>query len=119
MEQPMQRLSTARLKIDAPASQIIFLVAVPLFLGIALSSGGPLVQLPEVPGLSGLASRLSFPDFTFPRHITFYSTAIALAVVAALETVLCLWERPSASSPTRRHAADPRARGPRGRQFPT
>ena len=33
---------TERLKTDAPASLVVFLVAVPLCLGIALASGAPL-----------------------------------------------------------------------------
>ena len=38
----MQRSFTERFKTDAPASLVVFLVAVPLCLGIALASGAPL-----------------------------------------------------------------------------
>jgi hypothetical protein len=39
---PVQQSFTERLKTDAPASLVVFLVAVPLCLGIALASGAPL-----------------------------------------------------------------------------
>ena len=49
-----------------------------------------LVQLPEVTGLSGLGALLSFPDFTQVGNAAVYTTAITLAVVASLETLLCV-----------------------------
>ena len=49
-----------------------------------------LVQLPEVTGLSGLASWLSFPDFAQLDNVAVYTTALTLAVVASLETLLCV-----------------------------
>ena len=49
-----------------------------------------LVQLPEVTGLSGLSALLSFPDFTQIGNVAVYTTAITLAVVASLETLLCV-----------------------------
>ncbi len=49
-----------------------------------------LVQLPETTGLSGIAALLSFPDFTQLGNAAVYTTAITLAVVASLETLLCV-----------------------------
>ncbi len=49
-----------------------------------------LVQLPETTGLSGLGALLSFPDFTQLGNAAVYTTAITLAVVASLETLLCV-----------------------------
>ena len=49
-----------------------------------------LVQLPETTGLSGLGALLSFPDFTQIGNAAVYTTAITLAVVASLETLLCV-----------------------------
>ena len=49
-----------------------------------------LVQLPETTGLTGLASLLTFPDFSQLGNAAVYTTAITLAVVASLETLLCV-----------------------------
>ena len=57
--------------------------------GLAIASTH-LVRLPETTGLSGLGALLSFPDFTQVGNAAVYTTAITLAVVASLETLLCV-----------------------------
>jgi MFS superfamily sulfate permease-like transporter len=57
--------------------------------GLAIGTSH-LVQLPEVTGLSGLSALLSFPDVTQLGNAAVYTTAITLAVVASLETLLCV-----------------------------
>lgn len=49
-----------------------------------------LVQLPIVDGFGGLVSLITLPDFTQITNVAVYTTAITLAVVASLETLLCV-----------------------------
>jgi MFS superfamily sulfate permease-like transporter len=93
-EQPVIKRLKASLWIQGP------LVAVAL--GIVLNEvftrlapglvigASHLVRLPEATGLSGLVSWLSFPDFTQLGNTAIYTTALTLAVVASLETLLCV-----------------------------
>lgn len=57
--------------------------------GLAIGASH-LVQLPEATGLTGLVSWLSFPDFAQLGNVAVYTTALTLAVVASLETLLCV-----------------------------
>lgn len=47
-----------------------------------------MVSIPEAESLSGLVGFLTFPDFSGLRSIHVYQTAVVLAVVASLETLL-------------------------------
>jgi len=58
-------------------------------LGFALTPE-QVVSVPEADSLSGLASFLTFPDFSGLTRIDVYKTAIVLAIVASLETLLCV-----------------------------
>lgn len=49
-----------------------------------------LVQIPMADGLSGLMGLLTFPDFSQLSNPAVYTTAVTLAVVASLETLLCV-----------------------------
>jgi MFS superfamily sulfate permease-like transporter len=49
-----------------------------------------LVQIPTADGLSGVVSLLTLPDFSQLTNLAVYTTAITLAVVASLETLLCV-----------------------------
>ncbi|MBW1761377.1 MAG: SulP family inorganic anion transporter [Deltaproteobacteria bacterium] len=46
------------------------------------------VSIPEADSLSGLVGFLTFPDFSALRNIDVYKTAVVLAIVASLETLL-------------------------------
>lgn len=49
-----------------------------------------LVSIPAAESLSGLASFLTFPDFSGLTNLDVYKTAVVLAIVASLETLLCV-----------------------------
>ncbi len=49
-----------------------------------------LVQIPMADGLSGLMGLLTFPDFSHLSNQAVYTTALTLAVVASVETLLCV-----------------------------
>ncbi|MFT5680524.1 MAG: MFS superfamily sulfate permease-like transporter [Myxococcota bacterium] len=56
-----------------------------------LVNGEHLVQVPVIAGLSDLGSLLTFPDFrTGLQTAAVYETAVVLAIVASLETLLCV-----------------------------
>lgn len=57
--------------------------------GLAIETSH-LVQIPIANGGSGLLSLLTYPDFSQVGNAAVYSTAITLAVVASLETLLCV-----------------------------
>ncbi len=48
------------------------------------------VSMPVADGLSGLADLITFPDFSGLATGAVYTTAIVIAVVASLETLLCV-----------------------------
>lgn len=56
---------------------------------LALSSD-QLVSLPVSSGLSGLADLFTFPDFSALGQAAVYKVAFVIAVVASLETLLCV-----------------------------
>jgi MFS superfamily sulfate permease-like transporter len=49
-----------------------------------------LVQIPSANGFSGFLSLFTLPDFSQLTNMAVYTTAITLAVVASLETLLCV-----------------------------
>ena len=73
-----------------------------VFLGVALNylfvSGAlnfslapdQLVELPVAQGFDGLMGLFTHPDFTQWRNIEIYKVAIVMAIVASLETLLCV-----------------------------
>lgn len=93
-EQPAVRRMKASLWIQGP------LVAVAL--GIALNevfkavlpsmaiASTHLVQIPVARGIEGFVSLFTLPDFSQLANPAVYTTAITLAVVASLETLLCV-----------------------------
>ena len=64
----------------------VFRAAAPL---LALDSSR-LVQLPLADGLGELVALFTWPDFTQLGNVGVYTTAVTLAVVASLETLLCV-----------------------------
>jgi MFS superfamily sulfate permease-like transporter len=58
-------------------------------LGFALTPE-QVVSIPQADSLSGLAGFLTFPDFSALTRVNVYKTAIVLAIVASLETLLCV-----------------------------
>ena len=48
------------------------------------------VSIPEADGISGVINLLTFPDFSAWNNPQVYTIAITIAVVASLETLLCL-----------------------------
>lgn len=63
-----------------------------LFQGSSILAIAPenVVKLPEVGSLVGFFNELRFPDFSQWNNPLVYSTALTLAVVASLETLLCV-----------------------------
>ena len=59
------------------------------FYGLSLAPD-QLVQLPVADGVSGIASLFTMPDFSQWTNIEIYKIAIVMAVVASLETLLCV-----------------------------
>ncbi len=93
-EQPFIKRVKASLWIQGPLVAValgIVLNEVFKAMSPALAIGSShLVQLPEATGLAAFASMMSFPDFTQLGNADVYTVAITLAVVASLETLLCV-----------------------------
>ena len=49
-----------------------------------------MVQLPESEGLGDFLTQFTFPDFSHLANPEIYQTAVVLAIVASLETLLCV-----------------------------
>jgi len=93
-EQPFVKRIRASLWIQGPLVAVILGIVLnevfkTMAPGLAIGTTH-LVRLPETTGLSGLAAMLSFPDFSQLGNAAVYTTAITLAVVASLETLLCV-----------------------------
>ena len=58
-------------------------------LGFALTPE-QIVSILEADSLSGLVGFLTFPDFSGLTNVNVYKTAVVLAIVASLETLLCV-----------------------------
>ena len=69
---------------------IAFQWAVPYFAPEWALSGSHLVQIPVVNGLSEAGSLLTFPDWSQIGNPAIWITAVTLAIVASLETLLCV-----------------------------
>ncbi len=93
-EQPIVKRVKASLWVQGPlvavatgiALNTVFTRAFP---GLAIEPSH-LVQLPVTEGLAGLSSLVTWPDFSQVTNLAVYTTAITLAVVASLETLLCV-----------------------------
>lgn len=93
-EQPFVKRIKASLWIQGPLVAValgivvneIFKVAAP---GLAIANTH-LVQIPVADGVSGLAALFTWPDFSQLTNPAVYTTAVTLAVVASLETLLCV-----------------------------
>ena len=57
--------------------------------GLALMAD-QVVSIPIADSLSGMTEFLAFPDFSGLKNVDVYTTAIVLAVVGSLETLLCV-----------------------------
>lgn len=93
-EQPFIKRMKASLWIQGPLVAVatgivlneVFKTALP---GLVIAPSH-LVQLPVPEGLSGFAALFTFPDFSQLTNVAVYTTALTLAVVASLETLLCV-----------------------------
>jgi MFS superfamily sulfate permease-like transporter len=93
-EQPFVKRFKASLWIQGPLVAVVLGIVLnevfkTMAPGLAIGTTH-LVQLPETTGLTGLTSLLTFPDFSQLGNVAVYTTAITLAVVASLETLLCV-----------------------------
>ena len=93
-EQPFVKRIKASLWIQGPLVAVVLgIVLNEVFKAVAPGLAiGPshLVQLPEATGLAAFGLLLSFPDFSQLGNLAVYTVAITLAVVASLETLLCV-----------------------------
>jgi MFS superfamily sulfate permease-like transporter len=93
-EQPAIKRIKASLWIQGP----LVAVALGIVLNEVFKSLAPslaiatshLVQIPSADGFSGFLSLFTMPDFSQFTNVAVYTTAITLAVVASLETLLCV-----------------------------
>jgi MFS superfamily sulfate permease-like transporter len=71
---------------------VMGIILASVFAGIDYLSLSPehLVALPVTEGLSGLSDLIRFPDFSQWNNPAVYMTGLTLAVVASLETLLCV-----------------------------
>jgi MFS superfamily sulfate permease-like transporter len=92
-EQPAVKRFKASLWIQGPLVAVILGVVLnelfSLVPGLAIGSSH-LVQIPAMDGLRGALASLTFPDFSHLANPAVYTTALTLAVVASLETLLCV-----------------------------
>lgn len=93
-EQPFVKRVRASLWIQGPLVAVVLGVALnELFKaiapGLAITSSH-LVQIPMADGLEGFLSRFTTPDFGQVGNPAVWTTALTLAVVASLETLLCV-----------------------------
>lgn len=93
-ERPFVKRFKASLWIQGPLVAVLlgivlnelFMVAAP---GLAIGASH-LVQLPVAADFSGFLGLFTFPDFSQLTNPAVYSTALTLAVVASIETLLCV-----------------------------
>lgn len=98
---------TRRGPVPAPLVVVLFGVAVNTLLSRMgnrwVVDGEHLVRVPVVEGGSGLGELLVFPDWSFITNPAVYTTALTLALVATLETLLNL-DAVDQIDPKRRHS---------------
>jgi MFS superfamily sulfate permease-like transporter len=87
----MKKQSFSKL-IQGPLVVVIFgIVFNVLTQGTSLEiSGEHLVAIPEIDGLGEIGSLFKFPNFSAITNPMVYTTAITIAIVASLETLLCV-----------------------------
>ncbi|MGE0448725.1 MAG: SulP family inorganic anion transporter [Vicinamibacterales bacterium] len=93
-EQPFVKRTRASLWIQGPLVAVVAGVAInELFRAVwprMAIAPTHLVQLPVPQGFAEFASLVTFPDFSQITNVAVYTTAITIAVVASLETLLCV-----------------------------
>ena len=93
-ERPVVKRFKASLWIQGPLVAVAMGIALNAlftraFPGLAIEPSH-LVQLPVAQGFAGLASLITMPDFSQVTNMAVYTTAVTLAIVASLETLLCV-----------------------------
>ena len=92
-ERPFIKKFAVSQYIQGPLVVVIFGILMSLFMtdlfGLVLAPEH-LVSLPVTDGLASFVGLLTFPDFSQWNNPAVYMTAVTLAVVASLETLLCL-----------------------------
>jgi MFS superfamily sulfate permease-like transporter len=93
-EQPAVKRFKASLWIQGPLVAVVVGVALNELLSLvapAVAVGAShLVQIPGMDGLRGALASLTFPEWNQLTNPAVYTTALTLAVVASLETLLCV-----------------------------
>jgi MFS superfamily sulfate permease-like transporter len=93
-EQPAVRRMKASLWIQGPLVAVALGIALNEVFKAALPSmaiaSTHLVQIPVAEGVQGFLSLFTLPDFSQLANPAVYTTAITLAVVASIETLLCV-----------------------------
>jgi MFS superfamily sulfate permease-like transporter len=93
-EQPFVRRTRATLWIQGPLVAVAAGVAINELFKLVIPSlsirSSHLVQLPVPEGLSGVLGLRTSPDFSQLSNPAVYTTALTIAVVASLETLLCV-----------------------------
>ncbi len=93
-DQPFVKRMKASLWIQGPLVAVgLGIVLNEVFRAMAPSlaiEASHLVQIPVADGLAGFASLFTMPDFSQITNGAVYTTAVTLAVVASLETLLCV-----------------------------
>ncbi|MEY4545273.1 MAG: hypothetical protein RL685_1468 [Pseudomonadota bacterium] len=93
-EQPVVKQFKASLWIQGPLVAVVLGIALNgLFALVAPSwaiGASHLVQIPTLEAVGGIVGLLTFPDFGQLENPAVYTTALTLAAVASLETLLCV-----------------------------
>jgi MFS superfamily sulfate permease-like transporter len=93
-ERPFIKQHRASLWIQGPLVAVVLAILLNGVFTIALPafaiSASHLVQVPIPDGFAGLVNLLTVPDFRQLANPAVYTTALTLAVVASLETLLCV-----------------------------
>jgi MFS superfamily sulfate permease-like transporter len=88
----MKKLSFTNI-IQGPLVAVVSGIALTIFFqgheSLSLS-GEHLVAIPEASSISGFFSQFTFPDFSQWNNVNIYTIAFTMAVVASLETLLCV-----------------------------
>jgi MFS superfamily sulfate permease-like transporter len=91
-EQPFMKRSVVSKIIQGPLVAVLAGISLNLaFMGGALGlNGDQMVRIPVPESLGGFFSQFTFPDFSQITNSAVWVTALTIAVVASLETLLCV-----------------------------